>query len=260
MTAALYLGMFLMQVEVIAHRGASAEAPENTLPAFRLGWQQGDACELDIYLTKDGQIAVIHDATTKRTAGLDKPVAQQTLGELQSLDAGGWKSAKYAGEKIPTLKEVVHLLPEKKRLYIEIKCGAEVLPELRRTLDAFPGKTGQLAIIGFSRETMGEAKRLLPAMPVYWLVSSGKNRQTGAPPEIETLIANCKAAGLDGLDLDQKFPVDAALVTKVHAAGLKVLTWTVNDPETARKQASAGVDGITTDRPQELKAKLAAPK
>lgn len=260
MTAALYLGMLLMQVEVIAHRGASAEAPENTLPAFRRGWQEGDACELDIYLTKDGQIAVIHDATTKRTAGLDKPVAQQTLAELQALDAGGWKSPKFAGEKIPTLKDVIDLLPEKKRLYIEIKCGAEVLPELKRTVDAFPGKTAQLAIIGFSRETMAAAKRLLPAVPVYWLASAGKNRQTGAPPEIDALIENCKAAGLDGLDLDQKFPIDAALVTKVHAAGLKVLTWTVNDPETAQKQASAGVDGITTDRPQELKAKLAAPK
>jgi glycerophosphoryl diester phosphodiesterase len=260
MTAAWYVGMLLMQAEVIAHRGASAEAPENTLAAFRLGWQQGDACELDIHLTKDGRIAVIHDATTKRTAGVDKPVVQQTLEELQALDAGGWKSPKYAGEKIPTLKEVLDLLPEKKRLYIEIKCGAEVLPELKRTVDAFPGKLGQLAIIGFSRETMVEAKRLLPALPVYWLASYAKNRQTGAYPEIGNLIASCKASGLDGLDLDQKFPIDAALVGKVRAAGLKLLTWTVNDSEAAQKQALAGVDGITTDRPQELKARLGGPK
>jgi glycerophosphoryl diester phosphodiesterase len=260
MTAALCLGMLLLQVEVIAHRGASAEAPENTLPAFRLGWQQGDACELDIHLTKDGQIAVIHDATTKRTAGLDKPVAEQTLEELKALDAGGWKSPKYAGEKIPTLKEALDLLPEKKRLYIEVKCGPEVLPELKRTLEAFPGKSGQLTIIGFSRETMAEAKRLLPSLPVYWLASYGKNRQTGAYPDIDKLIASCKAAGLDGLDLNEKFPIDAALVAKVHGAGLKVLTWTVNDPETARTQASAGVDGITTDRPHELKAQLSASK
>jgi glycerophosphoryl diester phosphodiesterase len=260
MTVAFYMGMLLMQVEVIAHRGASAEAPENTLPAFRLGWEQGDACELDIYLTKDGQIVVIHDATTKRTAGLDKPVVQQTLEELKALDAGGWKSPKYAGEKIPTLKEVLDLLPEKKRLYIEIKCGTEVLSELKRTLDVFPGKSGQLAIIGFSRETMTAAKRLLPAVPVYWLASYGKNRQTGAYPEIDDLIVSCKAGHLDGLDLDQKFPIDAAMVTKVNAGGLKLLTWTVNDPATALKLASAGVDGITTDRPHDLKAKLAASK
>ena len=91
MAAALVVGLTLLQVELVAHRGASEEAPENTLAAFRLGWQQADACELDIYLTKDGQIAVLHDATTKRTTGVDKPVSQQTMDELKGLDAGRWK-------------------------------------------------------------------------------------------------------------------------------------------------------------------------
>jgi glycerophosphoryl diester phosphodiesterase len=260
MAAALIVGLTLLQVELVAHRGASEEAPENTLAAFRLGWQQADACELDIYLTKDGQIAVLHDATTKRTAGVDKPVSQQTMDELKGLDAGRWKGPAFAGEKIPALKEVIDLLPEKKRLFIEIKCGAEVLPELKRTIDAFPGKAERLAIIGFGRATMVEAKKLLPKIPVYWLASSKADKTSGKPPELDDLIAACKAGGLDGLDLDHGFPIDRDFVAKIHAAGLKVYTWTVNDPEEAQKEASAGVDGITTDRPDALRRKLSTAK
>lgn len=257
MAAAL---LCFLQVEIIAHRGASDEAPENTLAAFRLGWQQADANELDIHLSKDGRIVVLHDATTKRTAGVDKPVAQQTLEELRKLDAGSWKAAKWAGEKIPTLTEVLELLPAKKRLVIEIKCGPEILPELQRTLAAFPGKKDQLAVIGFGYDTMAQAKRLMPGLPMYWLSSAKADKNTGKAPELDDLIAKCRAGGLDGLDLNHEFPIDKAFVDKVHAAGLKLVTWTVNDPEIARKEAAAGVDGITTDRPELLRQKLSTPK
>jgi glycerophosphoryl diester phosphodiesterase len=260
MTAALIAGLALLQVEIVAHRGSSDDAPENTLAAFRLGWQRADACELDIYLTKDGQVAVIHDGTTKRTAGLDKPVAQQTLEELQSLDAGGWKSSKFAGEKIPSLPQVLELLPEKKRLFIEIKCGPEVLPALKKAVDAVPAKTGQLAVIGFGYDTMVQSKKLLPALPTFLLAGSKPDKKTGKAPDLGDLIAKCKAGGLDGLDLEHGFPIDREFVATVHGAGLKLLTWTVNDPEIARKEADAGVDGITTDRPQVLREKLAPPK
>jgi glycerophosphoryl diester phosphodiesterase len=233
--------LLFLQVEIIAHRGASEEAPENTLAAFRLGWEQGDACELDVHLSKDGRIVVIHDATTKRTAGVDKPVAQQTLAELQAL-------------KVPSLEEVLDLLPEKKRLYIEIKCGPEILPELQRVLDKVPAKKPQLAIIGFGYDTMAQAKKVLPGIPAYWLSSAKK-----APP-LDDLIAKCRAAGLDGLDLNHEFPIDKDFVAKVHAAGLKLVTWTVNDPEVALREAAAGVDGITTDRPKAMRQKLSTPK
>lgn len=255
-----FAGLLTMQVEIIAHRGASGDAPENTMAAFRLGWEHGDANELDIHLTQDGQIVVLHDATTRRTAGLDKPVAQQTLAELRALDAGSWKGAAWAGEKIPTLKEVLDALPEKKRLYIEVKCGPEVLPELQRTIGAAAPKAAQLAIIGFSRETMVQAKKLLPKIPVYWIVPSKPDPKTNRAPDLDDLIATCRAGGLDGLDLHHGFPIDAAFVAKVRAAGLKLLTWTVDDPETARKHAAAGVDGITTDRPALLRRMLSTTK
>lgn len=257
--AAALLAAFL-QVEVVAHRGSSEEAPENTLAAFRLGWQHADACELDIYLTRDGKIAVIHDGSTKRTGGLDKPVAQQTLDELQKLDAGSWKSPKYAGERIPSLSQVLEALPEKKRLYIEIKCGTEVLTELRRVIDDVPAKKSQLSIIGFGYETMVECKKLLPSIPTYLLADSKADKKTGKGPDLDVLITKCKAAGLDGLDLHHGFPIDKEFVAKVHGAGLKLLTWTVNDPKVARAETEAGVDGITTDKPAAVKQELSVSK
>ena len=88
-------------VEIIAHRGASYDAPENTVAAFKLGWKQNaDAVELDIWLSKDGKIVCLHDDNTKRTAGVDKAVADQTLAELRMLDAGSLKGTKWKGEKL----------------------------------------------------------------------------------------------------------------------------------------------------------------
>src|SRR4051812_29882492 len=95
-------------VEVIGHRGASHDAPENTVASFEEAWRQkADAAELDMYLTKDGKLVVIHDANTKRTTGVDKKVVEQTLDELKKLDAGKWKAEKFAGEKLPTLAEML---------------------------------------------------------------------------------------------------------------------------------------------------------
>src|SRR5579864_4055936 len=156
--------------EIVAHRGSSEEAPENTLAAFRLGFQEADACELDIHLSKDAQVVVMHDANTQRTAGVDKLIAQQTLGELQALDAGRWKGENFAGERIPLLSDVLALIPERKRLLIEIKCGPEVVPRLVSVIQEAERKPEQTALIAFSLETLRQAKSKLPNLQAYWLV------------------------------------------------------------------------------------------
>jgi glycerophosphoryl diester phosphodiesterase len=248
------------QVEVVAHRGASFEAPENTLPSFKLGWELADADELDIYLSKDGVPVVIHDASTKRTAGLDKPVVEQTLAELQGLDAGSWKAPTWKGTRIPTLAEVTALVPEGKRLFIEIKCGVEVIPALEKVVKESGKTPKQLALIAFNPETLKQAKLKLPALPAYWIVGYKEDKKSGKVPAIDDLIAKAKDGGLDGLDLDYKFPIDAALVAKVHAAGLKLFTWTVDEMDVALKEKAAGVDGITTNKPRELRKALEAAK
>jgi glycerophosphoryl diester phosphodiesterase len=246
----------LTAVEIIAHRGASFDAPENTLAAFKLGLKQkADANECDVYLTKDGKIVVIHDGDTARTVGVTNKISAHTLKQLRKLEVGQWGQWKGKGfsERIPLLSEVLRLTPKGKRLFIEIKCGPEILPELERVLHRAGKQPAQTAIIGFGYETVRQAKARFPKLEVSWLVSSDKEKKF---PAIEELIQKAKAAGLDGLDLNHGFPIDKAFVQKVHAAGLKLYTWTVDDPEVARKEADAGVDGITTNRPEWLRAQL----
>lgn len=247
-------------MEIIAHRGASHDAPENTIAAFKLGWQQNaDGVELDIYQSKDGKIIVMHDATTKRTAGADKKIVEQTLDELRALEAGSWKGQAWKGEKIPTLEEVLPLIPPGKKLVIEIKCGPEVLPELKRVLEASGRKNEELVIIGFGYEAMKQAKEMFPGIPVLYLSSFKKDKETGVvSPSIDSLIGRAKEAHLDGLNLVYTGPLDAAAIQSIKNAGLKIYVWTVDDAEAARRLRDAGVQGITTNRPQWLREQLAA--
>jgi glycerophosphoryl diester phosphodiesterase len=245
--------------EIIAHRGASSEAPENTLSSFKRGYAlKADAVELDIHLTKDGKIVVLHDFDTGRLAGVEEKVEDQTLAELRRLDVGQWGPWKGKGfsEKIPTLEEVLALIPEGQRLFIEIKPGPEILPELTNVLARSGKRPEQTAINGFGYETMRAAKARFPELQVYWLVAPDDNDAN--LPGVNELIQQAKAARLDGLDLHFGFPIDKSFVGKVHAAGLKVYTWTVNDAGLARRQAEAGVDGIATDNCSQLREQLAA--
>src|SRR3954471_9306583 len=124
-------------VEIIAHRGASYDAPENTLAAFRLAFEQkADAIELDVHLSRDGRIVVVHDFTTFRIGVVDKAIREQALGELKLLDVGRWKDLRWMGERMPTLREALQTVPPGKRVYIEIKSTPDVLPELERVIGA----------------------------------------------------------------------------------------------------------------------------
>jgi glycerophosphoryl diester phosphodiesterase len=182
---------------------------------------------------------------------VDRPVAAQTLAELQALDAGSWKGAAWAREKIPTLADVLTEVPAGKRLYVEIKCGMEVLPALEQVIADSHRKPEQIALIGFDLNTMAATKKRLPDHEAYWVVD-----HDDPPPPLESLIDQAKAAGMDGLDLQGAFPIDRAFAEQIKAAGLKLCTWTVNDLPTARRLREAGVDGITTNRPGWLRQHL----
>lgn len=250
-------GLTCSAVEIIAHRGASHDAPENTVASTRLAWQQGaDGSECDIWLTKDGRIIVIHDDNTRKTAGRDRKVAEQTFAELRALDAGAWKGAEWKGEKLPALDELIATVPPGKRLVIEVKCGPEILPEVERALQASGRPSSQFVIISFNYDVVVEAKRRIQQIPAFWLHSYKKDKQSGKLPELPALIAKAKAARADGLNLNYEFPIDAAFAKQVHDAGLKLYVWTVNDDIVARRLVEAGVDGITTDRPQWLRERM----
>jgi glycerophosphoryl diester phosphodiesterase len=251
-------GVFGM--EIIAHRGASHDAPENTLTALKLGFAHGaEAVELDIHLTKDGKLVVMHDDNTKRTGARDRKITDQTLEEIQQLDVAAWGqwAGKGFAEKAPTLQDVLPLVPKGKRVFIEIKSGPETLPILKAVLESSKNNPAQEPIITFHHEVARGVKELLPRHEVAWLCSWKKDSQTGEFPKIEDLIAKAKEAKLDGLDLNFGFPIDKEFVAKVHRAGLKLYTWTVDDAEVAYRHLEAGVDGLTTNKPAWIRTELA---
>lgn len=241
----------LSAIEIIGHRGASYDAPENTLASVNLAWKRNaDAVEIDIYLSKDGQIVAYHDKTTKRIGGRDQAVKAQTFAELQTLDVGAWKNCKYKHERIPTLIQILNTIPANKRLFIEIKCGAEVLPQLKQDLAASGKAAAQTAIIGFDYETMQEAKKVLPNLKVYWVFKVKQNKITRKwAHNPEYYIQKATAAHLDGLDIGYNNFITEKFVQRAKSAGLPVYVWTVNSVKDATKLANMGVEGITTDRP-----------
>lgn len=247
-----------MGVEIIGHRGASYDAPENTLASVNLAWRRNaDAVEIDVFLTKDGQIVAIHDETTKKLAGVDRRVEDQTLAELKALDVGRWKGKQWTGERIPTLAEVLATVPKRKRLFIEVKCGPEIIPKLNVVLRKAKIAPSQTVIIGFSLKTMSAIKRELPKREVCWVVEQKQHKITRRwQPTADQIIRKAKAAGLDGLDLKSNRAINNSAVTKVKRAGLKLYVWTVNSPQQALRLQSLGGDGITTDRPGWLRQQL----
>ncbi|WP_145223694.1 glycerophosphodiester phosphodiesterase [Gimesia algae] len=248
----------LSAVEIIGHRGASYDAPENTLASVNLAWERNaDAVEIDIYLSKDGKIVAFHDKTTKRIGGRDQEVKNQTFDELQTLDVGAWKNAKFKAERIPTLTQILETIPDQKRLFIEIKCGPEVLPQLKQDLAASGKTAAQTAIIGFDYETMQQAKQLMPELEVIWVFKVKQNKITRKwEHKSGYYIQKAKEANLDGLDLGYNGFVNKTFVEQAKAAGLPVYVWTVNKVGDAKKLAEMGVTGITTDRPGLLNSAL----
>jgi glycerophosphoryl diester phosphodiesterase len=263
--ATLLVGVLLVRgargVEIFAHRGASADAPENTLAAFKLGYAHGaDGVELDIHLTRDNQLAVIHDADTRRTGGVDKRVVDQSLEDLRALNVGAfgdWKGKGFV-EKIPTLDEVLALVPKGRKLVIEIKCGVEALDPLEQSLRRSEVKPDQAVIITFHYDVAAAAKKRFASHEVYWLYDYKKDPKSGQFPVIDDLIQKAQAAGVDGLNLNHRFPLDRATVGRIKAARLQCYAWTVDDPIRARELTAAGVDGLTTNRPAWLRRELSA--
>lgn len=244
-------------MEIIAHRGASFDAPENTLSAFRLGYQQGaDAVELDVRLTGDGRVIALHDADTRRTAGVSRRVSAHSFADLRRLEVGQWGKWQGSGfsERIPLLEDVLALVPTGKRLFVELKAGLELLEPLKRVVRDSALDAAQVVLIGFDREVMRRAKSEMPELECCWIV--GRSRTSRRYPSVSKIIEGARAARLDGFNLDAGFPIDAKFVDKIHRSGLKLNTWTVDNVSVARAEKAAGVDGITTNRPGWLREEL----
>lgn len=225
----------------IAHRGASHDAPENTLASAKLAWEQGaDALEIDVYLASDNRIMVIHDKNTKRVSGGRNMVVADTPSlMLREIEVGSWKGEQFKGEKIPYIEEIIETVPEGKTLVVEVKCGPEIIPHMERILNKKKCK-GEILFIAFGWETITGLKQAFPDKKAYWLSS--------AKPEVKKRIPEIKTLGLEGVNLQYGI-IDQELVTEAHNLGLEVLAWTVDDPNEVRRLIDLGVTKITTNRP-----------
>ncbi len=228
------------QVTIIAHRGASYLAPENTVASARLAWETGaDAVECDIWLSKDNKIICCHDATTKRTTGQDFKISETETKILRKLDAGTYKDKKYSGEKLPFLKELIKTMPAGKELVIEIKCKSEILPFLKKEIYKYR-ENRNFTFISFDFKTIADTKKLFPEYPCYWLCSNAAL--------LETYFDKVAGEDLEGISLGYAI-INEPVMKKAESLNLEVYSWTVDDPEEAKRLIKLGVKGITTNRP-----------
>ncbi|TDD37024.1 glycerophosphodiester phosphodiesterase [Nonomuraea terrae] len=238
----------------VAHRGASAYAPENTIAAFELAGEQGaDMFELDVQETKDHELVLMHDTTLARTTDAEQVfpgrspwnVGDFTLDQIRRLDAGSWKSADYEGERVPTLGEALRMMDGSDMgLLLEVKSpdlypGIEerIAAELRRHSSWLAA--GRVVVQSFDWDSMRTFDRLMPDVPVGLLGTPSTGQLSGL-------------AGFAEQINPQYGTLTAAYVRRVHRLGMDILTWTVDDPDAMRRVIGYGVDGVITNRPDVL--------
>lgn len=271
------------RIEVIAHRGASAYAPENTLAAFELAVEQmADWYELDCHLAADGGVAVIHDGTTDRTTGVAGAIGAMTIPQLKALDAGSWKGAAFAGEPIPTIEESFDMAKGRIGVYAEIKDQggddaliAQILADAagrKFADDAFRAQamdrieasgsrnlTLTRNVIAAIRERAMEKEVVIQSFaPIVCVVAAVEAPEIRVEvlaiddekdPEIwERYLRFTYLFDFDGLNTNAGALSEGRLAA-LQSAGKSVAIWTVDKDEDLRKYASWGVNRIITNRP-----------
>jgi glycerophosphoryl diester phosphodiesterase len=229
----------------IAHRGASGECPENTVVAFRRAIEQSAGMiECDLQLTADGHVVVCHDWTTDRTTGRPGRVSELTLAELRALDAGSWRGERYAGERVPTLEELLELALPRTQLNLELKCrdGAESAHRLAMAvLAAVSRRDGLDSVIfsSFDAETLEAVRDVSPyaQIGILWSV-----------PPFDLAWEVARDLGAIALHPAAE-SATSEVVAQAHDHGLAVYVWTVNELDHMVDLVRRGVDGIFSDLP-----------
>lgn len=244
------------QPRLIAHRGASHAAPENTLAAMRLAWKEGaDGIEGDFQLTSDGEIVCIHDTDTLRLTGTRLVIKDTTWDALARLDVGKWKSPAFTGERMPRFAEMLDLLPPGKFFFVEVKSGPNTIAAIKTVLDSRKGKfdPAKVVIISFTPEVVKEARRLLPEHEAHLVSSMAEYGQPGYEDSLVRMISNC---GANGLQFSYRTTITPEWMQRMKTRALKLTSWTINDPSHAADIISKGIHFITTDRPGPLRDEL----
>lgn len=240
---------------IIAHRGASHAAPENTLASFRLAWGEGaDGIEGDFHLSADGEVVCIHDADTARVAGEKLVVAETPWRQLSELDAGSWKAHRYAGERIPLLAEVLDLVAEGKRLFAEIKGGIASVESIQRVIERKKVNPQKVVLMSFDEAVVKACREKLPAFQTHWISDL---KEIDKSDNGRRYLARLEATGAQGLQFNAKAPVSKEWLASLREKNFQLTSWTVDELDLARKMIGYGVDHITTNRPGDLRKELA---
>lgn len=244
----------------IAHRGASYDAPENTLASVNLAWMlDADGVEIDIQLTRDNQVVVFHDDNTLRYHGDARLISKCTYDELLKLDVGSFKNVKYKGEKIPLLSEVLNTVPANKILVIELKSGPQIIPHLQTVIEKSQINFNQIIFISFRRDSIKQIKKMLPDCKALRIYALKQIPFTGIIfPSLNRLLQDTVSDELDGMDISFVPAVSQSFITRIRDAGFILYFWTIDDPEKAIFLSQSGVDGITTNRPDWLMKQVAS--
>lgn len=236
---------------IIAHRGASGEAPENTLASFHLALEQGcDAIELDVHLSADGELIVCHDDLIDRTTSGTGRIADMTVSELKKYDAGSWFHEKYSGETLPLLEEVFDAVPEEIIVNVEIKNIPSYYQGIERSLHDLmikKNRIGSVVVSSFDHQCLLRIKQLEPEIKIGLLYYAN-------------LTNHRSYAETFGASVFSLHPYFEAIrhddIGDAEKHGLKVYPWTVNQSEEMEALINAGVSGIITDFPGKLKQLL----
>ena len=233
----------------IAHRGASAYAPENTMAAFEKAVELGaDVLELDLHLTRDNELVVIHDDSLDPTTDGRGPVHRRSLKDRKRLDAGLWFGQDFAGQRIPMLDEVLDRFAGKVPLALEIKAGSTFFPGIEEEVVSVLRRHSAIehsAVASFDHYALRRVKEIEPALRTAALL-------VGRPVSLSAIAGPGRADAI---------ALEASLVTRTEveacrAAGLQLVVWVVNEPAQMRYFIDLGVDGIITDRPDLLRTAL----
>ena len=234
---------------LIAHRGAPAVAPEHTIPAYEAAVAAGaDALELDIHLSRDDQLVVIHDARLERTTDGRGLVREYTTRQLKRLDAGGWFGRRFRGQRIQTLSEVLERFRDRVAFGIELKAGSDLYPAIEErllTLLQIYDVLDRTLVTSFDHHALRKCRDLDPDVRTGALVV-GRLLVPAALAPAGVLNALCLRADL----------ITARDVAAARQAGLDCYAWVVDDPATARQLVEWGIAGIVTDRPDLIRPVL----
>ena len=231
------------KIMVVAHRGASGYAPENTLSSMQKAIDLGaDMSELDVQETSDGKIIVLHDASLKRTSGVDKNIWETKYSDLKDLDIGSWFSDEYKNEPVPTLQQIIDLIKGKMKLNIELKANGHEKKLAERTSKIVEDNNflDQVIFTSFKFAEIDKVRELNKKAKVGYLFSK-------LPKDVDVFNAN-----VDLLSAHYKI-VDKEFMKKAKAAGKEVAVWTVNKPGDLKRMIDLGVDAIITNYPDVLR-------